>query len=197
MGAVGCLNSLTWGLVSSQLPVFHNLNPVFWGNQSKTIFLLSMAGNGEWEGSAKIISVTCVQQATNYTLERDMDYLFQSCASLGVWWYSTKQAQQPSKIFTICAFQQTKELVFISYKLQSSFINQYSLFCELMMLSLLMLISPHAQSFSSFGSGGFLGPWSRSAPAGTAFYPAGADLAQLAFQFSLYLGTSATGPCGP
>lgn len=36
--------------VSSQLPVFHNLNSVFWSNKSKTIFFLYAAGSGEWEG---------------------------------------------------------------------------------------------------------------------------------------------------
>lgn len=49
-----------------------------------------------------------------------------------------------------------------------------------MILLLLILISLHAQTFSSFGSGGFLGPRPPAAPAGITFYPVGADLAQLA-----------------
>lgn len=42
-----------------------------------------------------------MQQANNYTLERGIDYLFQSCPSLGAWWHSSTPA---IKVFSIYTF---------------------------------------------------------------------------------------------
>lgn len=54
--------------------------------------------------SPKIKFILQMQQANIYAVESDIDYLFQSCASLGFWRYSTNQAAQLLKIFTVCTF---------------------------------------------------------------------------------------------
>lgn len=134
-----------------------------------------------------------VQQANNGTLKRDIDYLFLSCSSLGTWSYSRNQTPRLSKLFTIYC------LYFCKQRTQCSFPTSYRVLLlisihQLMVLSLLMLISPHAQTFSSFGSEGFLGPQSPSAPARITFYPIGVDLALFLFKFFAHLGCSASCP---
>lgn len=60
-----------------------------------------------WEHGAMLVQVlftkmgSNMQQANNYTLERDMDYLFQSCPSLADCWCSSTQL---SKLFSLYTF---------------------------------------------------------------------------------------------
>lgn len=67
-----------------------------------------------------------MQQASNYTLKSDIDYLFKSCASLGAWWYSTNKAHKHQNFYFYIVHRlyiSAKELVSIGYKLHSSLIN--------------------------------------------------------------------------
>lgn len=75
--------------------------------------------------------------------------------------------------------------MFIGYKWHSSLLNLYSIFWSLMILSLLILISLHAQCTSSFWLSGFLGSVVcgsvvRDPPVRNTFYPPGTDFTTIA-----------------